>query len=76
MGFGLVLVVSVEGSRKCDFTLDWVLLENKGNSLIGYVNSFYLGGNSGKVKFKPSLAKKHQSLGLAGREACLVNFVV
>lgn len=42
----------VEEARKCDFALDWVLLENKGNGMTGYVNCFYLGGKNGNVKLK------------------------
>lgn len=67
--FGFVLAAFLEGSRKCDFALDWVLLESNGHSMIGYVNSFYLGGKNGNRKLKLSLIKQQWSLRLAGREA-------
>lgn len=55
--FGFVLVVFLEGLRKCDFVLDWVLLESNGYFMIGYVNSFYLGGKNGNRKLKLLLIK-------------------
>lgn len=48
----------MEGSKEHDFTLDWALLETKGNSMIGYVHCFYLGGKDGNEKLKASLGKK------------------
>lgn len=61
--------------KEVGFTLDWELSRNGNNSMIVYLNEFYLGGKRNRVGLKLQFIKEQHSLMLFRRGGYLTILV-
>lgn len=61
--------------KEVGFTLDWELSGNESNSMIAYLNEFYLGGRRNRVGLKLQYIKQQNSFMLVRRGGYLTIFM-